>query len=200
MLEAQPYATQSDAGQAAISEIRPQSSRRDFIRSAQCTSRSSHTSLPAKQHDADLSRVLVFSMRLSRSCDNWSLHRRDLSFMALFCRRNTRHWIFVSLLSDASKSVTPCRHPITPSNNSIDVAGKKVSLFRAIYTARKSCYSVSSHLKIKVTSKPSRLTPDTIPRTLATPNFSFKIGRRKTPTVAPSLAVPAANPPAVPRN
>jgi len=30
MLEAQPHATQTDAGQAAISEIRPQSSRRDF--------------------------------------------------------------------------------------------------------------------------------------------------------------------------
>ena len=137
MLEAQPYATQSDAGQAAISEIRPLSSRRDFIRSARCTSRSSHTSLPAKQHDADLSRVLVFSMRLSCSCDNCSLHRRNLGFMALFCRRNTRHWIFVSLLSDASKSVTPCPHPITPSNNSIDVAGKKVSLSRALCTARK---------------------------------------------------------------
>ena len=32
MLEAQPHATQTDAGQAAISEIRPQSSRRDFSR------------------------------------------------------------------------------------------------------------------------------------------------------------------------
>src|SRR4030095_6705980 len=30
MSEAQPHATQTDAGQAAISEIRPQSSRRDF--------------------------------------------------------------------------------------------------------------------------------------------------------------------------
>ena len=193
MLEAQPYATQSDAGQAAISEIRPQSSRRDFIRSAQCTSRSSHTSLSAKQHDADLSGVLVFSMRLSRSCDNWSLHRRDLSFMALFCRRNTRHWIFVSLLSDASKSVTPC--PIQSRRRR-----QKSITFQSHLYCSESCYSVSSHLKTKVTSKPSRLTPDTIPRTLATPNFSFKIGRRKTPTVAPSLAVPAANPPAVPRN
>jgi hypothetical protein len=30
MSEAQPHATQTDAGQAAISEIRAQSSRRDF--------------------------------------------------------------------------------------------------------------------------------------------------------------------------
>lgn len=51
-----------------------------------------------------------------------------------------------------------------------------------------------------MTINPSTLTADTIPRTVGTPNFSFKIGRRKTPNVAPSFATPAANPPAVPRN
>ena len=128
MLEAQPHATQSDAGQAPISEIRPQSSRRDFIQSVLCTSRASHNSVSAKQNYADLSRVLVFS------------------------------------------------------------------------TDRKSCYFVSSRSKIKVASNPRRLTADTIPRTVGTPNFSFKIGRRKRPIVAPSFATPAANPLAVPRN
>src|SRR6476646_5146043 len=65
---------------------------------------------------------------------------------------------------------------------------------------RRVGYSVSSRPRIKVTTRPSRLTADTIPRTLGTPNFSFKIGRRNTPNVAPSFATPAANPPAVPRN
>src|SRR5215831_13771688 len=57
MSEAQPYATQTDAGQAAISEIRPRSSRRDFSPnrrgSASCSVR---TSQPVKQDPADLSR------------------------------------------------------------------------------------------------------------------------------------------------
>ena len=83
---------------------------------------------------------------------------------------------------------------------SIGTSGEKVSLSRAISTTRNSRYSVSSRPRIKVTIRPSRLTADTIPRTLGTPNFSFKIGRTKTPKVAPSLAMPAANPPAVPRN
>src|SRR5437667_2719724 len=83
---------------------------------------------------------------------------------------------------------------------SIGTSVEKVSLSPAISTTRKSCYAVSSRPRIKVTIRPSTLTADTIPRTLGTPNFSFKIGRRKTPNVAPSFATPAANPPAVPRN
>ena len=59
---------------------------------------------------------------------------------------------------------------------------------------------MSSRRRAKVTIRPSRLTADAIPRTLGTPNFCLKIGRRKTPKVAPSLATPAANPPVVPRN
>jgi hypothetical protein len=59
---------------------------------------------------------------------------------------------------------------------------------------------MSSRRRAKVTIRPSRLTAGAIPRTLGTPNFCLKIGRRETPKVAPSLATPAANPPVVPRN
>ena len=82
----------------------------------------------------------------------------------------------------------------------MDASGENVSLSRGISTTRKRRYSVASRRSIKVTTRPSRLTADTIPRTLGTPNLSFKIGRRKTPNVAPSFAKPAANPPAVPRS
>jgi hypothetical protein len=44
------------------------------------------------------------------------------------------------------------------------------------------------------------LTIATIPRTAGTPNLPFKIGRTKTPKVAPIFATPAANPLAVARN
>src|SRR5947208_3999984 len=59
---------------------------------------------------------------------------------------------------------------------------------------------MSSRRRAKVTIRPKRLTADAIPRTLGTPNFCLKIGRRETPKVAPSLATPAGNPPVVPRN
>ena len=59
---------------------------------------------------------------------------------------------------------------------------------------------MSSRRRAKVTIRPKRLTADAIPRTLGTPNFCLKIGRRETPKVAPSLATPAANPPVLPRN
>src|SRR5215471_7687607 len=67
----------------------------------------------------------------------------------------------------------------------------KVSLSRAISTIRKRRYSVSSRPRIAVTTKPSRLTANTIARTLGTPNFCFTIGSRNTPIVAPSFATPA---------
>ena len=62
------------------------------------------------------------------------------------------------------------------------------------------CYSVSSRPRTNVMTRPRRLTAATIPRTAGTPNLPFKIGRTKTPTVAPILATLAANPLAVARN
>src|SRR6516164_1310900 len=54
--EAQPHATQTDAGQAAISEIRPQSSRRDFPLNSRGPPLVESISQPARQDPADLAR------------------------------------------------------------------------------------------------------------------------------------------------
>src|SRR6266478_2560358 len=48
--------------------------------------------------------------------------------------------------------------------------------------------------KDKVTTRPRTLTAATIPRTAGMPNLPFKIGRTKTPKVAPIFATPAAKP------
>src|SRR5262245_583618 len=67
MSEAQPHATQTDAGQAAISEIRPQSSRRDFsVNPPRCASPSIRNFQPTSRSHADLPRLLILSMRFSR--------------------------------------------------------------------------------------------------------------------------------------
>src|SRR6266487_989932 len=60
--------------------------------------------------------------------------------------------------------------------------------------------SVSSCPKTRVTTKPRTPTVAIIPRTAGTAKLSFKIGRTKTPRVAPILATPAAKPLAVARN
>src|SRR4029453_14902157 len=54
--------------------------------------------------------------------------------------------------------------------------------------------------QIRVTIKPKILTAAIIPRTAGTPNLPFKIGRTKTPRVAPIFATPAAKPLAVARS
>src|SRR5437016_13663929 len=63
-----------------------------------------------------------------------------------------------------------------------------------------AAYSASSCPKTKVTTKPRTLTVAIMPRTAGTPNLPFKIGRTKTPRVAPILATPAAKPLAVARS
>jgi hypothetical protein len=67
MLEAQPHAIQTDAGQAPISEIRPQSSRRDFsLKPAGPPLVRPELPCSRDRTMQDLSRVLVFSMRFPR--------------------------------------------------------------------------------------------------------------------------------------
>src|SRR5881227_1999582 len=59
---------------------------------------------------------------------------------------------------------------------------------------------VSSRRRHAVTIRPNRLTADTIPRTLETPNLSVKMGSRNTPRVTPTFATAAANRPTATRD
>ena len=86
----------------------------------------------------------------------------------------------------------------------LNASQKPRSLVKACHTNLEGIdgqgYSVFSRPKIRVTTRPITLTAATIPRTAGTPNLPFRIGRTKTPKVAPSFATPAANPLAVARN